>query len=152
QPYQQQPYPPQYAPPPPPQANPLSDPARYARWEKLINTSRKLRTGGKVGLGVGIPFLVIGLSVGIVAVYNNGVYLCSGVSCDRTAAAAAGFTLAVLGAAGVGAGIAMLVIGNQYYDRAERVRMGLDAMKWVPLTSPLVRAYGRGLDGAARAR
>ena len=46
---------PQYAPPPPQQANPLQDPARYARWEHYRVAGHKLRVGGKVALGVGIP-------------------------------------------------------------------------------------------------
>jgi len=129
--------------------NPLQDPVRLAEWEHLRHTSHKLSIGGKVGLGVGIPLFLIGMSVGVVAVYNNGVYLCSGISCDRTAAAAAGFTLAVIGAAGLGSGIALLVLSNRYYDRSERVRMGMQAFQYVPSVAPLARADGRGVDGAA---
>jgi len=140
---------PQYAPPTPQQANPLDDPARYARWEHTRHTSHNLRLGGRVALGIGIPFFLIGMSVGVVAVYTNGIYLCSGISCDRNAAAGVGFTMAVLGAAGIGGGIAMLVLANRYYDESERIRMGLAAMKYVPSVAPLARADGHGFDGAA---
>jgi hypothetical protein len=145
------PPPPGYAPAQPVAANPLQDPARYQRWEYLRRTSAKMRIGGKVGLGVGIPLFLIGMSVGIVAVYNNGVYLCSGISCDRTAAAAAGFTLGVIGLGGIGAGIALLVMANQYWDRSERVRMGMEALRYVPTVAPILRADARGVDGAALA-
>jgi hypothetical protein len=152
--YQNQPpypppqYPPQYAQPVQPN-NPLNDPRVFAQWERLRNKSHKLRLGGKVSLGVGIPLLVIGMSVGIVAVYNNGVYLCSGIACDRTAAAAAGFTLGVIGVAGLGAGIAMLVLANRYYDQSERVRLGMELASWMPSVAPLTRTDGHGVDGAA---
>jgi len=91
------------------------------------------------------------MSVGIVAVYNDGVYLCSGVSCDRTAAAAVGFTMATIGVIGIGGGIALLVLGNGYYEKSERIRMGMEAMKYVPRVAPLARLDGRGFDGAAAA-
>ncbi len=143
--------PPQYAAPPAAQPNPLNDPRLFARWEHLRHTSHKLRVGGKVALGVGIPLLVIGMSVGVVAVYNDGVYLCSGIACDRTAAAAVGFTLGAIGVAGLAGGIAMLVLASRYYDRSERVRLGMELANWMPSVAPLARADGRGYDGAALA-
>ena len=146
-------YPPQYAPPPPVyQAQPPPmDPVRLARWEQLRHKSHNFRVGGKVLLGLGIPFFLVGISVGIVAVYNNGIYLCSGISCDDAAAAGAGFTLAVLGAGMIAGGVVMLVLANSYYDRSERVRLGMEAMKYVPRVAPLARLDGHGVDGAAAA-
>ncbi len=156
QPYYAPPPQPGYAPAPPPgyyvQPAPYApqDPARFAEWERLRLKSHRLRIGGRAALGVGIPFFLIGISVGVVAVYNDGIYLCSGIACDRNAAAAAGFTLAVLGAGGIAAGVALLVLSSRYYDEAERVRLGIQtATKWIPAVMPLARSDGRGVDGVA---
>ncbi len=156
--YPQQQYapPPQYGQPPPPAyaqpaPNPLQDPVRLARWEHLRHRSHSLRVGGKVLLGIGIPFFLIGMSVGIVAVYNNGIYLCSGISCNDAAAAGVGFTMAVLGAGMMAGGIVMLIVGNSDYERSERLRLGMEAVKYVPRVAPLARLDGHGVDGVAAA-
>jgi hypothetical protein len=133
-------------PPPGDTATPLLDVERQGRINHYQSLSRGLGIGGRVGLGVGIPFLVLGITLDVLANVSGGAYLCT-LGCDVGGAAGAGYFFTGLGIVALGGGVTMLVLSNVYRGRAERLRAGRVALELVPRLQLTAHAGGHGSDG-----
>jgi hypothetical protein len=125
---------------------PQLDIERTGRINHYQSLSRGLGIGGRVGLGVGIPFLVIGITLDVLANVSGGAYLCT-LGCDVGGAAGAGYFFTGLGIVALGGGVTMLVLSGVYRGKAERLRAGQVALDLVPRLQLVAHAGGRGSDG-----
>jgi hypothetical protein len=124
----------------PPVAAPQLGIERTNQINRYQSLSHGLGIGGRVGLGVGIPLLVLGITLDVVGNVVGGGYLCADYGCGWGAVANAGYALTAIGVVALGGGITMLVLSNVYRGRAERLRAGQVALQLLPRLNVLAHS------------